>query len=1503
MTFKVADAFIELHLKDSIDADRRAVEAKLASIRDRTVKIGVKADESGIRQIAARLATLRDKTLKVDIDDSGVRSAVSRIKAALNSIRNQTIKIAVDDAAIRRSVSQIKSLRDIKVRVRVDIAGIDPADVRGLASALGRLSRTGDVTIRINLVGAAAAYAWIKRLDAALAALPRTVHVHIASSGLPALLSGIGSARSAMSGLGSIRLPNLVGPLLIGLAAVPAAAGAAAAAIAAIPAAGASLGLVGGVLAGSFSGVGDALKGFTADQDKAAKGGGGGSAANAARSSARAIRDATQQINDAKREQARTARDTAQQIEDAERGVQDAARQTARAQDAVDDARRNAARVARDEGRSVQDAAEAIQTAEQESARAVERAEQDVEAASRRLSDAIRTETRAQADLNDARAAAAQQLDDLKEKVSDLALDQTGASIAVREAQAELERTNNDALATDLDKEKAAYNLAVAQERLSDLQREAAQAAKENDAAQVKGVEGAQQVVDAKLRVEDATQSAHDAETALVQAQQDSAQTQIDSAKRVADAQEAYAIAQERAAEANADAQERVSDAMLGVDDALRAQDAAERQLARTKQQAAESNADAAERVANAQQGLKDASEDANAALGAGGAAAASQFALAMAKLTPLQRDLVRELLRWKDIMHSLGQTASNAFLPGFIQMLKDAEGLQGIFNSALQRTGTIMGDTARDMGALFKSEDFKRNLDALLKSTDPITKSIGRLFVDMTSKMVEFGAKMAPAAAGFATFIDGVNKGLQGFFDALSTPESVDAFKSILESLGSLMETLLPILGRLVAELAERFAPALRDFADWCAAHKEGISAFFTVVADAVGMFFTAIGWVADKVGEAWRGLQGFADGLDGLPDRVKTSASNLMGGLRQGLDDRIGQVKEFFTVTLPDAVIGTFKSIFGIASPSTVFAEFGRNLIDGLLQGLRDLVSKVSEKWTELTTWWSAQWTVFSNQWKAFWDKVGTTVSQAWDAIKTWVSTKWTELTTWLSVQWDTYSARWKAFWDKVGTTVSQAWDAIKGWVQTKWSELTTWLSAQWTTYSNQWKAFWDKVGTTVGQAWDAIKAKVNDAWTWIKVHVWDPMVNFVKVTIPGAFDTAATAIGRAWDRIKELAAAPVRFIVNTVYNGGIVPAWNKVAGLVNLPGLGTVNLGFAAGGVAPGRDLGYDYVPAMLRGGEGILVPEATRMLGGEPGIHALNRRAERQHFASGGVAGYSGSGSASTVVTGSVQSAGLLQQLLADAAGTARNLFSSALGGVGGTPGGGSWRDAMTRMPGKMVDGLVEKIKSAAASLVVSSAAPAGAGVQRWAPVVLQALGMMGQPASLLQTVLRRMQQESGGNPLAINNWDSNAARGTPSKGLMQTIDPTFRAYHFPGTSNSIYDPLANILASMRYAMARYGSLAAAYNRAGGYDEGGIATGIGMLPKYTSKPERVLSPAQTEAFERLVNQLDSPRGTGGVTVQNLHVNVSGVLDFRQRDVATRQIVADLMAQIDAIERAHA
>ncbi|MEU2868066.1 transglycosylase SLT domain-containing protein [Streptomyces olivoreticuli] len=86
-------------------------------------------------------------------------------------------------------------------------------------------------------------------------------------------------------------------------------------------------------------------------------------------------------------------------------------------------------------------------------------------------------------------------------------------------------------------------------------------------------------------------------------------------------------------------------------------------------------------------------------------------------------------------------------------------------------------------------------------------------------------------------------------------------------------------------------------------------------------------------------------------------------------------------------------------------------------------------------------------------------------------------------------------------------------------------------------------------------------------------------------------------------------------------------------------------------------------------------------------------------------------------------------------------------------------------------------------------------------IMQAKGIPGSYDGLKRNIMR----ESTGNPQAINNWDSNAVAGIPSKGLLQIIDPTFKAFHVEGTSWDIYDPVANIVASCNYAAKTYGSM--------------------------------------------------------------------------------------------------
>ncbi|WP_307831791.1 transglycosylase SLT domain-containing protein [Prauserella cavernicola] len=99
------------------------------------------------------------------------------------------------------------------------------------------------------------------------------------------------------------------------------------------------------------------------------------------------------------------------------------------------------------------------------------------------------------------------------------------------------------------------------------------------------------------------------------------------------------------------------------------------------------------------------------------------------------------------------------------------------------------------------------------------------------------------------------------------------------------------------------------------------------------------------------------------------------------------------------------------------------------------------------------------------------------------------------------------------------------------------------------------------------------------------------------------------------------------------------------------------------------------------------------------------------------------------------------------------------------------------------------------------------VEGWIWNAISIMQSKGVPVSKADTGAIRtvIEKESSADPNAINLWDSNAVKGTPSKGLMQTIDPTFNSYKLPGYDN-IYDPVDNIIAGVRYTLARYGSFA-------------------------------------------------------------------------------------------------
>lgn len=188
------------------------------------------------------------------------------------------------------------------------------------------------------------------------------------------------------------------------------------------------------------------------------------------------------------------------------------------------------------------------------------------------------------------------------------------------------------------------------------------------------------------------------------------------------------------------------------------------------------------------------------------------------------------------------------------------------------------------------------------------------------------------------------------------------------------------------------------------------------------------------------------------------------------------------------------------------------------------------------------------------------------------------------------------------------------------------------------------------SIKPTFNGIKAVISGVWNNGIKPVFNALKTAVRL-VGESFGKARDAIKLAWDKVKSIAKAPVQFVVDTVYNKGIVGVWNKVAGAFGAPKLSKFS--FAKGGVLPGYTPGRDphkfYSPTggalEMSGGEAIMRPEFTRAVGsgfvghmnkiartrGAGGVKAAlapvfggNPNTPTQRFADGGIFGWIGKG---------------------------------------------------------------------------------------------------------------------------------------------------------------------------------------------------------------------------------------------------------------------------------------
>ena len=167
-------------------------------------------------------------------------------------------------------------------------------------------------------------------------------------------------------------------------------------------------------------------------------------------------------------------------------------------------------------------------------------------------------------------------------------------------------------------------------------------------------------------------------------------------------------------------------------------------------------------------------------------------------------------------------------------------------------------------------------------------------------------------------------------------------------------------------------------------------------------------------------------------------------------------------------------------------------------------------------------------------------------------------------------------------------------------------------------------------------------------------------------------------------------------------------------------------------------------------------------------------------------------------------------------------------------------------------------------------PAGRDIGRWRSVIKKALEANHLEATdwRVTDMLRLISRESSGDPHAVNNWDINAKRGDPSKGIAQIIGSNFRIYHFKG-HDDIFNGFDNLLAAIAYIKAKYGTSRAVFDRvaASAYANGGIATKASIFGEAGPEMAIPLIPSKsTRAWELIGKAIGILSSQTNFQVQN-------------------------------------
>lgn len=600
------------------------------------------------------------------------------------------------------------------------------------------------------------------------------------------------------------------------------------------------------------------------------------------------------------------------------------------------------------------------------------------------------------------------------------------------------------------------------------------------------------------------------------------------------------------------------------------------------------------------------------------------------------------------------------------------------------------------------------------------------------------------------------------------------------------------------------------RVTAGWVATRVAALAEFATTAAGAAASAATTAGaWLvqAGRAGAAWVGMKlaalaEFAAVAAGAALNAAATAAAWVASSVRIIATNTAQAASWVAIRVAQ-IAGVAAQYAMTAAQWALNAAMDANPIGAVILALTALVAGILYAY---------------NHWQWFHDAV----TKVWEWLKGFAHWLTDTLGPVFRAAVDVIKAAWTFLWDNVikpygelvmgelriiGSVVTWLWQNIFSPVVHAIGDVWNWL------YNSV-------IGPVVGEIkhdWDDL----GGAWNAFHDKVFKPVADKLGAVVRGVKDFFKDMVDwgqTQWDRLKGIVSAPVKFIVNTVYDEGIVKVWNAVSGIFGGPQLPKVDFqGFAGGGVLPGYSPGRDNMLGRLpggkvvglSGGEGILVPELVNMLGHDT-IHKANHAASGRRPGGGGGQrrrGFDGGGILSDIWGGITDAAGDLVDAATDPIGALKASVNSLLGALPGADAGTPFIDTIKGVPGHIIDVLADWFSKSPVELAkqyqgAGNHAPAAAPeqVKNW---IRQAEALVGVGDDWTEPMSTLVMRESGGRIDAVNNSDSNAAKGDPSRGLAQVIGSTFNQYHRPedGPADP-NNPVSNLAAAMRYIIARY-----------------------------------------------------------------------------------------------------